>query len=31
MCTMEDAIALSQAFVRHPGDVERALVACKLE
>jgi hypothetical protein len=23
---MEDAIALSQAFVRHPGDVERALV-----
>jgi anthraniloyl-CoA monooxygenase len=24
---MEDAIALSQAFVRHPGDVERALVA----
>jgi len=25
---MEDAIALSQAFVRHPGDVERALVDC---
>jgi hypothetical protein len=23
---MEDAIALSQAFVRHPGEVERALV-----
>jgi anthraniloyl-CoA monooxygenase len=28
---MEDAIALSQAFVRHPGDVERALVDYKLE
>jgi anthraniloyl-CoA monooxygenase len=27
----EDAIALSQAFVRHPGDVERALVDYKLE
>jgi anthraniloyl-CoA monooxygenase len=28
---MEDAIALSRAFVRHPGDVERALVDRKLE
>jgi anthraniloyl-CoA monooxygenase len=28
---MEDAIALSQAFVRHPGGVERALVDYKLE
>jgi anthraniloyl-CoA monooxygenase len=28
---MEDAIALSQAFVRHPGDLERALVDYELE
>jgi 2-polyprenyl-6-methoxyphenol hydroxylase-like FAD-dependent oxidoreductase len=28
---MEDAIALSQAFVRHPGDLKRALVECELE
>ena len=28
---MEDAIALSQAFVRHPGDVERALLDYELE
>jgi hypothetical protein len=28
---MEDAIALSQAFVRHPGDVERARVEYELE
>ncbi len=28
---MEDAIALSQAFLRHPGDLERALVDYELE
>jgi anthraniloyl-CoA monooxygenase len=28
---MEDAIALSQAFVGHPGDLERALVECEPE
>ena len=28
---MEDAIALAQAFARHPGDVERALVDYELE
>jgi anthraniloyl-CoA monooxygenase len=28
---MEDAIALAQAFVRHPGDVSRALVDYELE
>ena len=28
---MEDAIALAQAFARHPGDVERALVEYELE
>jgi anthraniloyl-CoA monooxygenase len=28
---MEDAIALAQAFLRHPGDVERALVDYELE
>jgi anthraniloyl-CoA monooxygenase len=28
---MEDAIALAQAFQRHPGDVERALVDYELE
>jgi anthraniloyl-CoA monooxygenase len=28
---MEDAIALSQAFVRHPGDLEHALVDYELE
>jgi anthraniloyl-CoA monooxygenase len=28
---MEDAIALAQAFQRHPGDIERALVDYELE